>query len=110
MNKADKILKDAAKITGELYLAYGYVQTPMQALSFYCQSEPSDFTRRSISPARACACATAKWWNLGQAVSLRHVKIPAILRQARLIFKSALGCRKPIYLTKRRYDGVAGGL
>ena len=43
MNKADKILKDAAKITGELYLAHRYVQTPMQALSFYCQSAPSDF-------------------------------------------------------------------
>lgn len=43
MNEVDKILKDAAKITGELYPAYGYVQTPMQALSFYCQSEPSDF-------------------------------------------------------------------
>lgn len=64
MNKADKILKDAAKITGELYLAHGYVQTPMQALSFYCQSKPSDFTRRSISPVRACACTAAKWWNL----------------------------------------------
>lgn len=64
MNEVDKILKDAAKITGELYLAHRYVQTPMQALSFYCQSEPSDFTRRSTSLARACACATAKWWNL----------------------------------------------
>ena len=39
MNEADKILKSAAKITGELYLAYGYVQTPMQALSFYRQRE-----------------------------------------------------------------------
>lgn len=43
MNEVDKILKDAAKIAGELYLAHGYVQTPMQALSFYCQNEPSDF-------------------------------------------------------------------
>ena len=31
----DKILKDAAKIADELYLAYGYVQTPIKALSFY---------------------------------------------------------------------------
>lgn len=38
MNEVDKILKDAAKITGELYLSYGHVQTPMQALSFYRQS------------------------------------------------------------------------
>ncbi len=57
MNKADKILKDAAKITGELYLAHRYVQTLMQALSFYCQSEPSDFreyprTWRVLVPAR----------------------------------------------------------
>lgn len=44
MNKVDKILKDTAKITGELYLAYGYVQTPIQAFSLYRQSEPSDFT------------------------------------------------------------------
>ena len=64
MNEVDKILKDAAKITGELHLAYGYVQTPIQALSFYCQSEPSDFTRRSISLARACACTATKQWNL----------------------------------------------
>ena len=40
MNKADKILKDAAKITGELYPAYGYVQTPIGALSFYRQKSP----------------------------------------------------------------------
>ncbi|WP_298099142.1 hypothetical protein [uncultured Campylobacter sp.] len=40
MNKADKILKDAAKITGELYLAYGYVQTPIGALGFYRQRNP----------------------------------------------------------------------
>ena len=66
MNKVDKILKDAAKINGEPYLAHGYVQTPMQAFSLYRQSEPSDFTRRSMSPACACACAAAKWWNLGQ--------------------------------------------
>ena len=38
MNEVDKILKDAAKITGELYLAHRYVQTPMQALSFYRQN------------------------------------------------------------------------
>ncbi len=38
MSEADKILKDAAKITGEPYPAYGYVQTPMQALSFYRQN------------------------------------------------------------------------
>ena len=81
MNKAGKILKDAAKITGELYLSYGHVQTPMQALSFYRQSEPSDFTRRSISPARACACAAAKWWNLGQAVSLRYAEIPTLRKR-----------------------------
>lgn len=81
MNEADKILKDAAKITGELYLAHRHVQTPMQALSFYCQSEPSDFTRRSISPARACACAAVKWWNLGQAVSLRYAKIPTLRKR-----------------------------
>ena len=43
MNEVDKILKDAAKITDELYLSYGHVQTPIGALSFYCQSEPSDF-------------------------------------------------------------------
>lgn len=64
MSEVDKILKDAAKITGEPYFAYGYVQTPMQALSFYCQSEPSDFTRRSMSLACACACTAVKWWNL----------------------------------------------
>ena len=39
MNETDKILKDAAKITGELYLSYGHVQTPIQALSFYRQRE-----------------------------------------------------------------------
>jgi len=38
MNKADKILKDAAKITGELYLSYGHVQTPIQAFSLYRQN------------------------------------------------------------------------
>lgn len=65
MSEADKILKDAAKITGELYLAYGYVQTPIKALSFYPQSEPSDSPRRSTNIACACACAAAKWWNLG---------------------------------------------
>ena len=43
MNEVDKILKDATKIADELYPAYGHVQTPMQALSFYCQNEPSDF-------------------------------------------------------------------
>ena len=64
MNEVDKILKDAAKITDELYLSYGHVQTPIQALSFYRQSEPSDFTRRSMSLARACACVAVKWWNL----------------------------------------------
>ncbi|WP_297961223.1 hypothetical protein [uncultured Campylobacter sp.] len=40
MNEVDKILKDAAKITGELHLAYGYVQTPIQASSLYRQSGP----------------------------------------------------------------------
>ena len=60
----DKILKDAAKIADELYLAYGYVQTPIKALSFYPQSEPSDFTRRSTNLSRTCACAAVKWWNL----------------------------------------------
>lgn len=64
MSEVDKILKDAAKIAGELYPACGHIQTPMQALSFYCQSEPSDFTRRSMSPASVCAYAVAKWWNL----------------------------------------------
>ncbi|WP_298977099.1 hypothetical protein [uncultured Campylobacter sp.] len=60
MNKADKILKDAAKITGELYLAYGYVQTPIETLDSTVKESP-DFTRRSMSPARACVCAAAKW-------------------------------------------------
>ena len=73
MNEVDKILKDAAKITDELYLSYGHVQTPIQALSFYRQSEPSDFTRRSMSLARACACAAAKWWNLAaSSISTTH--------------------------------------
>ena len=53
MGEVDKILKDAAKITGGLYLAYGYVQSPMQALSFYCQSEPSDFIATIYKPS-AC--------------------------------------------------------
>ena len=38
MNEVDKILKDAAKITGELYLAHRYVQTPIQAFSLYRQN------------------------------------------------------------------------
>ena len=54
MNKADKILKDAAKITGELYLAYGYVQTPIEALSFYRQKAP-DFIATIYEPS-VCLC------------------------------------------------------
>ena len=50
MNDAGKILKDAAKITGELYLAHRYVQTPIQAFSLYCQSEPSDFIATIYEP------------------------------------------------------------
>lgn len=42
MNKVDKILKDAAKITGELYLAYGYVQTPIETLDSTVKAS-SDF-------------------------------------------------------------------
>ena len=38
MNKVDKILKDAVKITGELYLSYGHVQAPIQAFSLYRQN------------------------------------------------------------------------
>ena len=38
MNEVDKILKDAAKIADELYLAHGYVQTPIQAFSLYRQN------------------------------------------------------------------------
>jgi len=40
MNEVDKILKDAAKIADELYPAYGHVQTPIGALSFYRQKSP----------------------------------------------------------------------
>ena len=64
MNEVDKILKDAAKIADELYLAYGHVQKPIEALSFYRQRKPQTSSRRSMSPARACVCAAAKWWNL----------------------------------------------
>ncbi len=60
MNEADKILKDAAKIADELYLAYGHVQKPIEALSFYRQRKPQTSSRRSMSPARACVCAAAK--------------------------------------------------
>lgn len=63
MYEVDKILKDAAKIADELYPAYGHVQTPIEALSFYRQ-KPQTSSRRSMSPARACACAAVKWWNL----------------------------------------------
>ena len=64
MNKVDKILKDAAKIADELYPAYGHVQTPIEALSFYRQRKPQTSSRRSMSPAYACACVAVKWWNL----------------------------------------------
>lgn len=40
MNEVDKILKDAAKITGELHLAYGYVQTPIKALASTTKTSP----------------------------------------------------------------------
>lgn len=40
MNKADKILKDAAKIADELYSAYRHVQTPMQALASTAKASP----------------------------------------------------------------------
>ena len=55
MDEVDEILKDAAKIAGELYLAHGYVQTPIEALSFYCQSEPSDFIATIYEPS-ICLC------------------------------------------------------
>ena len=42
MSEADKILKDAAKITGELYLAYEYVQTPIETLDSTVKAS-SDF-------------------------------------------------------------------
>ena len=64
MNEADKILKDAAKITDELYLSYGHVQTPIEVLIFYRQRKPQTSSRQSMSPARACVCAAVKWWNL----------------------------------------------
>lgn len=37
MNDAGKILKDAAKITDELYPTYGHAQKPIGTLSFYRQ-------------------------------------------------------------------------
>ena len=40
MNKADKILKDAAKITDELYLSYGHVQTPIERLASTIKESP----------------------------------------------------------------------
>nr|WP_314444049.1 hypothetical protein [uncultured Campylobacter sp.] len=64
MNEVDKILKDAAKITGEPYPAYGHVQTPIEALSFYCQRKPQTSSLRSTNLACACACTAVKWWNL----------------------------------------------
>ena len=64
MNEVDKILKDAAKISDELYPTYGHVQTPIEALGFYRQRKPQTSSRRSMSLACACACAAVKWWNL----------------------------------------------
>ena len=64
MNEVDKILKDAVKIADELYPAYGHVQTPIEALSFYRQRKPQTSSRRSMSLAYACACVATKWWNL----------------------------------------------
>ena len=60
MNEVDKILKDAVKIADELYPAYGHVQTPIEALSFYHQRKPQTSSRRSMGPARACVCAAVK--------------------------------------------------
>ena len=40
MNEVDKILKNAAKISDELYPTYGHVQTPIEALGFYRQRKP----------------------------------------------------------------------
>ena len=54
MNEVDKILKDATKIADELYPAYGHVQTPIEALSFYRQ-KPSDFIATIYEPS-ACLC------------------------------------------------------
>ena len=54
MSEADKILKDAAKITGELYLAYGYVQTPIETLDSTVKAS-SDFIA-TIYESSACLC------------------------------------------------------
>ena len=54
MNEADKILKDAAKITGELYLAYRYVQTPIETLDSTVKAS-SDFIATIYKPS-ACLC------------------------------------------------------
>ena len=81
MNEVDKILKDAAKIADELYPTYGHVQTPIGALSFYRQRKPRTSSRRSMSLACACVCTAVKWWNLGQAVSLRHAEIPNLRKR-----------------------------
>ena len=97
MNEVDKILKDAAKITGELYFAHRYVQTPIQAFSLYHQNQPSDFTRRSMSPARACACAAVKWWNLAAS------SISATCKNSCNTALSPLDFQKRIRLQEARY-------
>ena len=80
MSEADKILKDAVKITGELYLAYGYVQTPIETLDSTVKAS-SDFIA-TIYESSACLCLRdGKWWNLGQAVSLRYAKIPTLRKR-----------------------------
>ena len=54
MGEVDKILKDAAKITGGLYLAYGYVQTPIETLDSTVKAS-SDFIATIYEPS-ACLC------------------------------------------------------
>lgn len=54
MNEVDKILKDAAKIAGELYPAYGHVQTPIETLDSTVKAS-SDFIA-TIYELSACLC------------------------------------------------------
>ena len=54
MSEADKILKDAVKSTGELYLAYGYVQTPIETLDSTVKAS-ADFIA-TIYESSACLC------------------------------------------------------
>lgn len=88
MNKADKILKDAAKIANELYPAYGHVQTPIETLDSTVKAS-SDFIATIYEPS-ACLCLRG-----GKMMGFRASGIATTRKnscntacQARFIFKA----------------------